>query len=191
MDGRCTVSTPIGRAFLGTDPSAYLECMRTTPSFRTLTPRIATTTAAGLIALLLASCSVAATPSSPSGVEDATCDQPTDIVIQLGDRVLRATPADTSVADQFLQALPMVLDLRDPMGQAMSGPLPGEPMAVADNELVLDPAEGGVYYAPDSHTIALYYADLGQTVPPPGWALIAELTPSGVTNLADADAMCR
>lgn len=160
--------------------------MRKTPPFLTFTPRIATTTAAGLLALLLASCGVAATPSSPSGEDDPTCGRSADLVIQLGDRVLPATAADTSVADQFLQALPMVLDLRDPMGQAMSGPLPGEPMAVADDELVLDPDEGGVYYAPDSHTIALYYADLGQTVPPPGWALIAELPPSGVATVADA-----
>lgn len=82
--------------------------------------------------------------------------------------------------------MPLTLDLRDPLGQAVSGPLPDKSMQVVDSELRLDPHEGGVYYAPDSHTIALYDNDLSQSVPPPGWALLAELTPTAVATLAAA-----
>ncbi|CAM3333895.1 cyclophilin-like fold protein [Occultella aeris] len=137
-----------------------------------------------LVALMLTSCSAGSGPVSPSDQGEPTCSASLDIVIMVGDEALPATLTDTSTTDQFAQMLPLELDLRDPMGQAFAGSLPGDPLQVPERELGLDPSAGGVYYAPDSQTIALYYDDLGHTVPPPGWALLAELTPSGVATLA-------
>jgi hypothetical protein len=155
---------------------------RTLPLPPTLNRRGPTVT--WLVALMLTSCSAGSGPVSPSAQSEPTCSASLDIVITLGDEALPATLTDTSTTDQFAQMLPLELALRDPMGQAFSGSLPGDPLRVPDGGLALDPSAGGVYYAPDSHTIALYYDDLGQTVPPPGWALLAELSPSGVATLA-------
>ena len=66
---------------------------------------------------------------------------------------------------EFAALLPLTLDLRDPMGQAKSGPLPAR---IDDHRrrTVIDPDAGGIYYVPDERMIAIFYDDLGQTVPP-------------------------
>jgi hypothetical protein len=74
---------------------------------------------------------------------------------------------DTPPARAFAAMLPLQLTLRDPMGQAKSGRLPS-PLPVADAVPVTDPSAGGVYYWPPTHTVAVFYDDLGQSVPSPG-----------------------
>ena len=46
------------------------------------------------------------------------------IVLRVGNETAAATLADTPAAREFAAMLPLELDLRDPMGQAKSGPLP-------------------------------------------------------------------
>jgi hypothetical protein len=53
------------------------------------------------------------------------------------------------------------------MGQAKSGPLP-RPIDAAGSEPVFDPAVGDIYYSAPSSTFAIFYDDLGQSIPEPG-----------------------
>jgi hypothetical protein len=63
--------------------------------------------------------------------------------------------------------LPLRVTLDDPMGQAKSGPLPS-PIDVTSAARVLDTSVGELYYWAPSHTVAIFYDDLGQSVLPPG-----------------------
>lgn len=76
----------------------------------------------------------------------------------------------------------MTLDLSPAMGQASVGPLAFTLHTSAD-ESVRAGTPGGIYYVPDGPALAIYYDDLGQTVPPPG------LVPLG--TIADPDAITR
>ena len=89
------------------------------------------------------------------------------VVLRFDEEVVAVSLADTASARQFAAMLPLDLDLRDPMGQAKSGQLPS-PIDIAGADRVTDPAVGEMYYWPDSATIAIFYDDLGQSVPPPG-----------------------
>jgi len=91
---------------------------------------------------------------------------------------------DTPAGRAFAARLPLELTVRDPMGQAKSGPLPS-PLEVTDAEPVLDPTVGGLYYWPPSHTVAIFYDDLGQTVPPPGLIRLG-VVDRGLTSIATA-----
>ena len=88
-------------------------------------------------------------------------------MLRFDDEVVLATLSETAAARQFAAQLPLTLDLRDPMGQAKSGRLPG-PIDTTSAETVIDPDAGGIYYVPDRVMIAIFYDDLGQSVPPPG-----------------------
>ena len=101
------------------------------------------------------------------------------IVLRFDQEVVAATLADTTAGREFADLLPLTLDLRDPMGQAKSGRLPA-PIDTAGATTVIDPDTGGIYYVPDRAMIAIYYDDLGHTVPAPG------LVPLGSLD-ADAD----
>ena len=70
------------------------------------------------------------------------------------------------------------------MGQAKSGRLPS-PIDIAGADRVTDPAVGEMYYWPDSATIAIFYDDLGQSVPPPGMVRLGTVD-GGVEMIADA-----
>jgi hypothetical protein len=67
------------------------------------------------------------------------------IELRFGDEVATATLVGSPAARQFAALLPLELDLRDPMGQAKSGRLPG-PLDVTGVEPVVDPAVGHIYY---------------------------------------------
>ncbi|MGH3307822.1 MAG: cyclophilin-like fold protein, partial [Nocardioides sp.] len=87
------------------------------------------------------------------------------IVLRFGDEFATATLSDTPAAREFAAMLPLQLRLRDPMGQAKSGPLP-RPIDAAGGEPVVDPAVGGIYYySANSSTFAIFYDDLGQSIP--------------------------
>jgi hypothetical protein len=89
------------------------------------------------------------------------------IVLQFGDEFATATLCDTPAARAFAAMLPLQLKLRDPIGQAKSGPLP-RPIDAAGGEPVFDPAVGEIYYSANSSTFAIFYEDLGQSIPDPG-----------------------
>lgn len=63
--------------------------------------------------------------------------------------------------------LPLQLELHDPMGQAKSGPLPRR-IDSTGGAPVFDPAVGEIYYSAPSNTFAIFYDDLGQSIPDPG-----------------------
>jgi hypothetical protein len=89
------------------------------------------------------------------------------VVLRVDEDLATATLADSSAAREFAALLPLELDLRDPMGQAKSGPLP-RPLDVNGSDTVIDPAVGQLYYSEPSSTFAVFYADLDQTIPDPG-----------------------
>ena len=66
--------------------------------------------------------------------------------------------------------LPLPLNLHDPMGQAKSGQLPS-PIDVTGAEPVFPPRVGELYYWAPSHTVAIFYDDLGQSVPRLAWSV--------------------
>ncbi|HET7477070.1 MAG TPA: cyclophilin-like fold protein [Dermatophilaceae bacterium] len=74
---------------------------------------------------------------------------------------------DTAPARAFAAMLPLRLTMHDPMGQAKSGQLPAT-IAVTGADRVVDPSVGLLYYWAPGNAVAIFYDDLGQTVPPPG-----------------------
>ena len=89
------------------------------------------------------------------------------VVLRFGDEFATATLSDTPAAREFAAMLPLQLKLHDPMGQAKSGPLP-RPIDAIGGEPVFDPAVGEIYYSAPSGTFAIFYDDLGQSIPDPG-----------------------
>lgn len=106
------------------------------------------------------------------------------VVLRIDQEVVTVSLANTPPARQFAAMLPLDLDLRDPMGQAKSGTLPG-PLDIAGADTVTDPAVGEMYYWPDSATIAIFYDDLGQSVPPPGMVRLGTVA-GDVETIGDA-----
>ena len=74
--------------------------------------------------------------------------------------------------------------MRDPWGQAKSGTLP-HPIDAAGAAPITDPEAGGISFAPDSQTLAIFYDDLGQTVPTPGLVRLGAVD-ADLASLADA-----
>jgi hypothetical protein len=89
------------------------------------------------------------------------------VLLRVPNGVATVTLDDTGAARAFAAMAPLRLTLRDPMGQAKSGQLPS-PIDVTGAEPVFRPRVGELYYWAPSHTIAIFYDDLGQSVPPPG-----------------------
>ena len=147
------------------------------------------TTAAVILATTLAVGTVnrpgsATSPGPPVSVPAADASAGTQIVLRLSDGTATATLENTAAAREFAAQLPVQLTLRDPMGQAKSGRLPA-PLTVADEDRVIDPEVGGLYYWPPSGHIGIFYDDLGQTVPPPGMVPLGTVT-SGLPTIASA-----
>jgi hypothetical protein len=80
--------------------------------------------------------------------------------------------------------LPATLELSDVWGQAKTGRLP-HPLPTEDAARVLTPSVVGVYYWPGTQTLAVYYDDLGQSVPPPGLVSLGAVI-TGLDAIADA-----
>jgi hypothetical protein len=151
-----------------------LEDMTTT--FRSVRRRTAAVLAAASLVTALAGCSI----DSPTAGINTTAPSPTTvvstpsaptgsvrIVLRFGDEFATATLSDTPAAREFAAMLPLQLKLRDPMGQAKSGPLP-RPINATGGGPVFDPAVGEIYYSAPSSTFAILYDDLGQSIPDPG-----------------------
>jgi hypothetical protein len=129
-------------------------------------------------------------PPSPVVAERSLAGQAdeTPIVLQLPHGTATAVLADTPAAHQLGAMLPVRLSLHDRMGQAKSGLLP-TPLQTTRAERTLDPEVGGIYYWPPSGDLAVFYDDLGQTVPPPGLVRIGTIT-GGLPAVADAGRGC-
>ncbi len=145
--------------------------------------------AAELLVGVLAGCSVAGpaaglnSPNTPVTPTSASTDS-VRIVLRFGNETAAGTLADTPAAREFAAMLPLDLDLRDPMGQAKSGPLP-RPLDVGDTEPVFDPAVSQIYYSAPSSTLAIFYTDLGHSIPDPGLIRLGTVG-AGTDQIADA-----
>jgi len=149
-----------------------LEDMTTT--FRSVRRQTAAVLAIASLVAVLAGCSTESpTAGSNTTVPSTVVSAPSAsnssvrIVLRFGDEFATATLSDTPAAREFATMLPLQLKLRDPMGQAKSGPLP-RPIDAAGGEPVFDPAVGEIYYSANSSTFAIFYDDLGQSIPDPG-----------------------
>jgi hypothetical protein len=162
--------------------------MTTTP--RPILRRVAgaALVAASLVGVL-AGCSLASpaagldSPSMPATPTPPSVDA-VRVVLWFGNESAAATLANTPAAREFAAMLPLDLDLRDPMGQAKSGPLP-RPLDVGGVEPVFDPAVGQIYYSTHSSTFAVFYDDLGQSVPAPGLVRLGAVD-TGMDLIAEA-----
>jgi hypothetical protein len=150
--------------------------------------------AAGVVvSLTMAGCGIGSPTASPGADSSVSTGAATGVAAPSGQRivlrfdqeVVAATLADTTAGREFAELLPLTLDLSDPMGQAKSGRLP-TPIDAAGATTVLDPDRAGIYYVPDRAMIAIYYDDLGQTVPPPGIVPLGSLD-ADVNAGTDAD----
>jgi hypothetical protein len=156
------------------------------PPFRRLAGAVLV--AASLVGVL-AGCSVAGpaaglnSPNLPVTPISASTDS-VRVVLRFGNETAAGTLADTPASREFAAMLPLELDLRDPMGQAKSGPLP-RPLDVSGTEPVFDPAVGQIYYSAPSSTFAIFYADLGQSIPDPGLIRLGTVE-AGTDQIADA-----
>ena len=149
-----------------------LEDMTTT--FRSVRRQTAAVLAIASLVAVLAGCSTESpTAGSNTTVPSTVVSAPSAstgsvrIVLRFGDEFATATLSDTPAAREFAAMLPLQLKLRDPMGQAKSGPLP-RPIDATGGEPVFDPAVGEIYYSATSSTFAIFYDDLGQSIPDPG-----------------------
>ena len=133
--------------------------------------------ATGLVGLGLSGAPLTTAPRSPVVVERPFAGQvgETPILLQLPHGTATAVLADTPAARQLAAALPVRLSLHDRMGQAKSGLLP-TPLDTAGAERTLEPEVGGIYYWPPTSEVAVFYDDLGQTVPPPGLVRLGTIT---------------
>jgi hypothetical protein len=175
----CPISTPINSDFLARRRAALLEDMTTTfrsGTFRSVRRRTAAVLATTSLVAVLAGCST----ESPTAGINTTAPSPRTvvspppastgsarIVLRFGNEFATATLSDTPAAREFAAMLPLQLKLHDPMGQAKSAPLP-EPIDASGGEPVFDPAVGEIYYSAPSGTFAIFYDDLGQSIPDPG-----------------------
>jgi hypothetical protein len=69
-------------------------------------------------------------------------------------------------------------------GQAKSGGLP-QVLTVEGTTAIHDPVPGDIYFWPTSDVVAVYYDDLGQTVPEPGLIRLGVID-TGLDSIAGA-----
>jgi len=119
--------------------------------------------------------------SSPAAVS-GTSDVP--VVLRFGDHAVPATLASTAAATELAAMLPLRVTLSDAWRQAKSGRLP-HPVRVQGTGRTLRPVPGGIYYWPDTAALAVYYDDLGQSVPPPGLIRLGAVD-TGLDEIAGA-----
>jgi hypothetical protein len=120
--------------------------------------------------------------SSPSAAASVTPGLP--VVLRFGDHAVAATLTETAAATELAAMLPLRLTLSDAWGQAKSGPLP-YPVRADGAGRTLRPVRGGIYYWPETAALAVYYDDLGQSVPPPGLIRLGAVD-AGLDEIAGA-----
>jgi hypothetical protein len=151
---------------------------------------------AATLGVMLAGCSISGPGSGSDQTLPAASTVPTvptsprastgsvRVVLRLSNGLATATLDDTPAAREFAAMLPLQLKLHDPMGQAKSGPLP-RPLDAAGGEPVFDPAVGEIYYSAPSNTFAIFYDDLGQSIPDPGLVRLGTID-SSTDRIAEA-----
>ena len=151
---------------------------------------------AATLGVLLAGCSISAPESGSAPTLPAASTAPTvltsprastgslRVVLRLSNGLATATLDDTPAARGFAAMLPLQLELHDPMGQAKSGPLPRR-IDSASGAPVFDPAVGEIYYSAPSNTFAIFYDDLGQSIPNPGLVRLGTVD-SSTDRIAEA-----
>lgn len=128
---------------------------------------------------------VPAVPVSISSPVTSSAAAGTPVLLRFGSHAVNATLADTTAASRQLAGmLPLSLDLTDAWGQAKSGRL-AHAVTVEGAARIVRPTPGGIYYWPDNGVIAVYYDDLGQSVPPPGLIPLGEVD-TGLADIAEA-----
>jgi hypothetical protein len=132
---------------------------------------------------ILAGCSVSTDHGVPASATP-TATVGVSVVLRSGERVATARLIDTPAARQFAAMLPLTVQLKDVWGQAKSGRLP-HALTVEGTIPVHDPVPGNIYFWPLSDVIAVYYDDLGQTVPDPGLVRLG-VVDTGLDGLARA-----
>ncbi|HEX4814593.1 MAG TPA: cyclophilin-like fold protein [Nonomuraea sp.] len=140
---------------------------------------------AAALAAALAGCALPADPpvtSPPSAT--ASVASGTAMVLRFGDQTVTAALTGTPPSRQFAAMLPLTLHLTDAWGQAKVGRLP-RALTARGGSPVHDPAPGEVYFWPSNRVIAVYYDDLGQTVPDPGLVRLG-VVKAGLDRLAAA-----
>lgn len=125
---------------------------------------------------------VVAASSSSSVTGSVAPGQP--VVLRFGDHAVAARLADTAAGRKLAAMLPLTLELTDTWGQAKAGRLP-HAVPVKGAVRTLKPTPGGLYYWPDTATLAVYYDDLDQNVPPPGLVRLGGIE-ADVDEIADA-----
>ncbi|MFC5162030.1 cyclophilin-like fold protein [Nonomuraea angiospora] len=141
--------------------------------------------AACLLTAALAGCSLPADPyliTPRSNTASVISGMP--VVLWLGDQAVTASLTDTPPSRQFAAMLPLTVPLTDAWGQAKAGPLP-RPLTIDGGVPVHDPTPGEIYFWPSNSVIAVYYDELGQTVPDPGLVRLGVVT-TGLDRLAEA-----
>ncbi|WP_328475486.1 cyclophilin-like fold protein [Actinoplanes sp. NBC_00393] len=134
-----------------------------------------------VLAVLLAGCSVTA-GGGHDPVPSTFAGKP--VTLQFDGGAATATLADTPEARQLAAMLPATLDFKDVWGQAKSGRLPNA-LTVDGAVPVHDPVVGDIYFWPQTEVIAVYYDDLGQSVPAPGLIRLGAID-AGLDDLAAA-----
>lgn len=163
---------------------------RTGSTFTSVTVRRLASSAAAvaLVAMAATGCAGSSVanpaPVDSSATAGAAAAPGRRIVLRFDQAVVPATLSDTAAGREFATLLPVTLELRDPMGQAKSGTLP-VPLAATDDAPVTDPEAGGFYYVPGRDMVAVFYDDLGQTVPSPGLTLLGSVD-GDLTEIAAA-----
>ncbi|GIF74639.1 cyclophilin-like fold protein [Asanoa siamensis] len=131
---------------------------------------------------VLSGCSTLAGPAPDSTLPAAPSGA--GVVLRFDGQTVTAALADTPAAQEFTAMLPLTVRLRDVWGQAKSGRLP-HTLAVEGAAPIHDPTPGEIYFWPSTEVLAIYYADLGQTVPAPGLVRLGVVN-AGLDQLAGA-----
>ncbi|TYB57645.1 hypothetical protein FXF51_39820 [Nonomuraea sp. PA05] len=131
--------------------------------------------ACALLTAVLAGCAPPPTTRPQAAVTAGTA-----LVLRVGGHAGTGTPPSR----QFAAMLPLTLRLTDAWGQAKVGRLP-QAITARDGAAVRDPVPGEVYFWPSNGMIAVYYDDLGQTVPDPGLVRLGVVS-AGLDRLASA-----
>jgi hypothetical protein len=149
---------------------------------------------AAALAAVLTSCSASSGGPGPTTAVDQTQSSQarssgdsaysSRLDLRVGNELATATLDSTQAARAFAAMLPLRLTLHDPMGQAKSGKLPDR-LETSGARRIHDPAAAGIYYWPPTGDIAIFYDDLGQSVPPPGMVRLGSVD-RGLDKIASA-----
>jgi hypothetical protein len=158
-----------------------------TATFTRWTHRAAGTAALAALVGVLTACPMGSGTSDPAAVTTPP-SAPTpastgQVVFRFGDHAVDATLVDSPAARELTAMLPLTMELNETWGQAKSGRLP-RPLSAEGAARTLQPVPGAIYYWSGTATLAVYYDDLDQAVPPPGLVQLGVLD-TGVNEIAD------